>query len=52
MTGQEMWNGQEMLGRITSYNETPGSFDWKMESSPDGGNTWVTTAVAIYTKKK
>jgi hypothetical protein len=52
MIGPEMWNGQEMLGRITSYNETPTSFDWKMESSTDGGKTWVTTGTAVYTKKK
>lgn len=51
LTGPEMWGGQEFLGRITTFNETPSSFDWKMESSMDGGETWFTGGMATYTRK-
>jgi len=52
MTGEDKWNGMTSLARITTFNETPEAFDWKMEMSMDGGTTWVTGGTAVYTKRK
>ncbi|MDX9857972.1 MAG: DUF1579 family protein [candidate division Zixibacteria bacterium] len=52
MTGTDIWQGQEMLTKNTSYNFTDTSFDWTMESSVDGGKTWFTGMTATYTKRK
>jgi len=47
-----MMGGQKWLSRITTFNEKPESFDWKMESSMDAGKTWMTVGTATYTKRK
>ncbi len=52
MTGEEMYAGETYPSRITTYNEKPESFDWMMETSMDGGKTWITTGKATYTKRK
>jgi len=52
MTGEDKYGGMTYLSRITSFNEKPESFDWMMENSMDGGNTWITTGKATYTKRK
>jgi len=52
MQGEERYMGQVMLDRITTYNQTPTSFDWKMENSMDGGKTWKLSGEAKYTKKE
>ncbi|MBN1211372.1 MAG: DUF1579 family protein [candidate division Zixibacteria bacterium] len=52
MVGEEMWQGQKSLGRITTYNLTDNSFDWMMESSLDGGETFAIMATAKYTKRQ
>ncbi|MBD3402972.1 DUF1579 domain-containing protein [candidate division GN15 bacterium] len=52
MQGKDIWNGQEMLVRTTSHNMTDDSFDWKYETSTDGGKTWETMMTATYTKRQ
>ncbi len=52
VTGEEMWNGMKMISRITTYNEKPDSFDWLMETSMDGGQTWFESGKATYTRVK
>ncbi len=52
MTGEDKYQGMTYFGRITVANETPTSFDWTMENSFDGGNTWTTSGIAKYTKSK
>lgn len=51
-TGEDIMGGQKMLTRMTSYNESPTSYDWKMEVSMDGGKTFMTMMESKYTKKK
>lgn len=49
--GQEITpDGKVVLARVTTYNETPSSFDWKMEMSYDNGATYITSGEATYTK--
>ena len=52
MTGEELWQGQKSIGRLTTYNHTENSFDWMMESSYDNGQTFVVIATAKYTKRQ
>ncbi len=52
MEGEDRYDGKVMLARITTFNHTPDSFDWKYESSADSGETWFTSGIATYTKKK
>ncbi len=52
VSGIDRYQGMEFLTRISSFNETPTRFEWKMEMSMDGGKTFVTNATAVYTKKK
>lgn len=49
--GKERWQGQDYLNRITVYNRTKKSFDWKMEHSMDEGKTYVEAMLATYTKR-
>jgi len=51
MVGEELWQGQKSLGRISTYNLTDNSFDWMMESSYDGGETFAVMATAKYTQR-
>jgi len=51
VTGEEKWNGQTFLSRISIYNLTPQKFDWMYEMSTDGGKTCVEMGKAVYTKK-
>jgi hypothetical protein len=50
--GEDIYNGQTYITRITSYNETSDAFDWKMEYSTDGGQTFLPSARAKYTRTK
>ena len=50
LTGEDRYAGMTMLSRITTYNETASSFDWKMENSMDGGKTWFVSGKAHYEK--
>ena len=52
LEGEDTMGGQTWLSRITSFNEKPTSFDWRMESSEDGGKSWMVVATATYTKRK
>lgn len=52
LVGQEMWQGKSFLSRMSTFNETPISFDWTVESSFDGGKTWNIMGKAKYTKVK
>ena len=49
--GVETMMGMTYDSRMTTYNETPTSFDWKAESSMDGGKTWMEMMNAHYTKR-
>jgi hypothetical protein len=51
VSGEDKWNGQTFLSRMTTYNITPNKFDWMYEMSMDGGKTWYQTVKAVYTKK-
>lgn len=46
------YDGSIVMARMTTYNETPDSFDWKMEMSTDGGKTYWLTGEAKYIKRK
>lgn len=52
MTGEEMFQGVKSLGRLTTYNFIENSFDWQMESSYDGGDTFAVMGKAHYTKRQ
>ncbi len=41
-----------MLDRVIILNESPTSYDWKLEMSSDNGATWAVFATAKYTKQK
>jgi len=47
----EIWQGKEYISRMSTFNHTPKSFDWTMESSFDGGKTWTIDGKAVYKKK-
>ncbi len=49
--GEELWMGQKSLSRLSSVNKSATAFDWKMESSMDGGKTWAVMMTASYTKR-
>jgi len=51
ITGQDLMEGQVFGTRITVFNMSEKSFDWKMEHSMDDGKTWATFMQATYTKK-
>lgn len=51
MQGEDIWMGQRFISRMSTWNHKPTSFDWKMESSHDGGKTWYTNVTAVYTKR-
>lgn len=51
LMGEERYMGEVLPSRITTFNETPTSFDWMMESSNDGGKTFWLTSTATYKKK-
>lgn len=51
-TGEDRQMGQVSLARISTSNQTADSFDWKGESSMDGGKTWWVWGTAKYTKRK
>jgi len=50
--GEEMWQGQKYLARISTFNRKPDSFDWQYEMSMDGGKNWMVSAKAVYTRQK
>jgi hypothetical protein len=52
VSSDEIWQGTEYISRMSTFNHTPESFDWTMESSFDGGQTWTVDGKAVYTKKK
>ncbi len=51
LQGEDKMMGMTMLSRITAFNQTPTTFDWKMEYSVDSGKTWALSGTAKYTKK-
>lgn len=51
LTGVDRYQGMEFLTRISTFNETPTRFEWKMENSMDGGKTYMLSATAVYTKR-
>lgn len=48
---EEIWQGQDYLSRMSTFNHTDKSFDWLMEASFDKGATWSTSGKAKYTKR-
>jgi len=52
VTGMELTGGKAVPSRITTFNETPTKFEWKIEQSFDDGKTWKVFAKAVYTKRK
>lgn len=50
--GKDLYMGKEYISRILTYNETPQSYDWLMESSLDGGKTFIPMGMAKYTKRQ
>lgn len=52
LTGEDLMQGQKMTTRMTTFNESPTKFEWSMEGSIDGGKTFMTSATAVYTKRK
>ena len=52
LTGEDIYKGQKYISRISTYNETSTSFDWKMGHSMDGGKTFMTSGMAHYTKRQ
>jgi hypothetical protein len=44
--------GQTWLSRMTAFNQKPESYEWRMESSMDGGKTFMVVATATFTKRK
>ncbi|HVP06929.1 MAG TPA: hypothetical protein VMS71_03730, partial [Candidatus Acidoferrum sp.] len=50
-TGRKMGT-VTMLDRVTILNESPTSYDWKLEMSSDNGATWAVYATAKYAKQK
>jgi hypothetical protein len=51
-TGEDLMGGQSYLSRLSIYNQTATSYDWKMEASMDQGKTWITVGTATFTKRK
>jgi len=51
LTGEDKYQGQTMMSRITSYDLSEAKFQWSMENSMDGGKTWVLTGRATYVRK-
>lgn len=50
--GEDIMMGKTSLSRISTTKESADVFDWKGESSMDGGKTWSVWATATYTKRK
>lgn len=50
--GKDMYQGQAMTTRITTYDETETSFKWMIETSMDEGKTFFKASEATYTKRK
>jgi hypothetical protein len=50
--GEDVMMGKTSLSRISTTGESADAFDWKGESSMDGGKTWMIWATATYTKRK
>ncbi len=52
LTGEDIYKERKYISRISTYNETSISFDWKMEHSMDGGKTFMTSGMAHYTRRR
>ncbi|MBU1470909.1 MAG: DUF1579 domain-containing protein [candidate division Zixibacteria bacterium] len=50
--GEDIYQGQSMITRITTFDETDTSFKWMMETSMDDGKTFFKVSEATYTKRK
>lgn len=51
VTGEGRFGGMVMQTRMSSYNETKNSFDWKFEQSFDGGKSFITMMLFEYKKR-
>ena len=50
--GNELWQGMKFQSRVKIYDRTENSYNWLMENSYDGGQTWSFSMDAVYTKRK
>jgi hypothetical protein len=50
VTGEDLYNGETYITRISTFNHTKNSFTWTMDFSMDGGKTFQPSAVATYTR--
>jgi hypothetical protein len=51
LSGVDMMQGMKVHSRHTWYNMTDKGFEWSMEMSMDGGENFVTSGTATYTKR-
>ncbi|UCD62919.1 MAG: DUF1579 family protein [Candidatus Zixiibacteriota bacterium] len=51
LTGEDIYMGEKLTTRITSIKTSEIGFDWTMEHSADGGQTFWTSATATYVKR-
>jgi hypothetical protein len=52
LAGKDLYQGKEYLTRLKTFNITPTKYDWLMESSLDGGKTYIVMGTATYTKRQ
>jgi hypothetical protein len=52
LSGKDLYQGKAYLTRIKTFNITPTKYDWLMESSLDGGKTYIVMGTATYTKRQ
>ncbi len=52
LTGEETWGNQTFQSRTVISNQTENRFEWSMDHSYDGGETWQTVGKAVYTKRE
>ncbi len=50
-SGEDLYQGQKMITRVTMHDITPTKFEEMFEMSTDGGKTFTVNGKAVYTKK-
>jgi len=51
MSGDEVYMGITYRSRVVMWNMTESSYEWRMDTSHDNGESWYTTMTANYTKE-
>jgi hypothetical protein len=52
LQGEDKMGGQTWWSRMIAFNQKAESYEWRMESSMDGGKTFMVVATATFTKRK